>query len=188
MLYHKNNQYKKDKEVDCMEILIFKFIGDTDGPFTTRSRFPNCYYDIGDSYLFVSFFYHSYIRNSISPIPPDMNTPKMVESITKDIAEVRQTRKERESVRERGGYDPDFEDQEIAFLLFDNLLIYNAWQSKYKLTHKLLYTWLREFEKIGVKEDDICSNLGKCPLDKYLEENSKAIGNDYAYVHRFSNY
>ncbi len=171
-----------------MEILIFKFSGDTYGPFTSHSHFPSRYDDIGDSYSFVSSFYYWYIRNSISPIPPDMNTPKMVESITKDIAEVRQTRKERESVRKRGGYDPDFEDQEIAFLLFDNLLIYNAWQSKYKLTHKLLYAWLREFEKIGIKEDDICSNLGKCPLDKYLEKNSEVIGNDYAYVHRFSNY
>ena len=63
---------------------------------------------------------------------------------------------------------------------FNNLLIYNAWQSKYKLTNQLLYTWLREFTKAGIK--DVCNNLGRYPLDKYLEENSKEIGKDYAYV------
>lgn len=57
--------------------------------------------------------------------------------------------------RAQGGYCPDFENKEIAFLLFDNLLVYNAWQSKYKLTHKLLYDWLYELEKSGVKENDI---------------------------------
>lgn len=169
-----------------MIIRIYPFVGNTYGTFTAHSRFPNSYCVWSGGYDGVCSFFNKYIEETLSPIPSDIN-----DSISSQLHLASQKRresvqKEREKnavIRAQGGYCPDFENKEIAFLLFDNLLVYNAWQSKYKLTHKLLYDWLYELEKSGVKENDISLHLFKHPLSQYLEKNSTIIGNDYAYVH-----
>ena len=152
-----------------MKILIYTFTNDITNSVADHLHLPGDYDDNGAVYEDIDDFYDIYLKNSLSRIAYITDKRDSIKKIRESQAELR-----------KFGYYPDFEDEEIAFLLFNNLLIYNAWQSKYKLTNQLLYTWLREFTKAGIK--DVCNNLGRYPLDKYLEENSKEIGKDYAYV------
>ena len=173
-----------------MKMLIYTFEEDitredtSDLVTNSLHHLPNDYKDDGSEYNDIDDFYDTYLGQSLSPIPPDITDPIRIACIKKEMERSSEDREiVNATMRKVGHYYPDFEDEEIAFLLFDNLLVYNAWKSKYKLTNKLLYTWLRKFTEAGVK--DICNNLGGYPLDKYLEENSEKIGEDYKYVRHF---